>query len=90
MNRFQELVAAIKDTLGPSSGLKSDDVDIQDLTHLMDQYVSNEEEWAQFAVKDETKGYTRNLVDEGNGNANLVGSPPFSPEDVGPKVVVGR
>ena len=74
MNKFEALVAGIKKTLG-KSGLDSDDVDIQDLTHLMDRYTSNEEEWSKFAVKDATKDYTRNLVDEGNGNANLVGSP---------------
>lgn len=75
MNRFEELVVAIREHLGPSSGLTSDDVDVQDLTLLMDQYLSNEEEWSKYAIADENQAYTRNLVDEGNGKANLVSSP---------------
>ncbi|RYP22496.1 hypothetical protein DL767_009030 [Monosporascus sp. MG133] len=72
MNRFEELVAAIKDTLGPSSGLTSDDVEVGDLTLLMDQYASNEKEWSKYAIADDNMAYTRNLVDEGNGKANLL------------------
>ena len=75
MNPFEELVAEIKTVLGPSSGLTSDDVDVEDLTLLMDQYVSNEDEWSKFAIGDKAQGYTRNLVDEGNGKANLVRNP---------------
>jgi cysteine dioxygenase len=72
MNRFDELVLAIKDILGPSSGLTSDDIDVQDLENIMNAYRSNEEDWLQFAWADASRAYTRNLVDEGNGKANLV------------------
>ncbi|KAI0484645.1 RmlC-like cupin domain-containing protein [Xylariaceae sp. FL0804] len=72
MNKFDQLVDDIADVLGPSSGLVSDDVDVQDLTHLMERYVSNEAEWSQFEFRDSKRAYTRNLVDEGNGKANLL------------------
>ncbi|KAH6635130.1 RmlC-like cupin domain-containing protein [Chaetomium sp. MPI-SDFR-AT-0129] len=71
-NRFDELVLALKDTLGPSSGLTSDDVDVEHLTQLMRDYASDPREWARFAMGDESRGYTRNLVDEGNGKSNLL------------------
>jgi cysteine dioxygenase len=71
-NRFDDLVLALKDALGPSSGLTSDDVDVEQLTQLMQEYESQEREWSKFALGDESRGYTRNLVDEGNGKSNLV------------------
>jgi cysteine dioxygenase len=72
MNSFELLVDDIRKVLGPSSGLNSEDVDVEDLTHLMERYVSHSEEWAPYALSDATMAYTRNLVDEGNGKANLV------------------
>lgn len=73
MNRFEQLVQDIKDVLGPSSGITSDDVDVEDLTHIMERYISDKKEWSMYAMEDGNLGYTRNLVDEGNGKANLVG-----------------
>ena len=80
MNRFDELVLALKDALGPCSGLTSDDIDVEDLSRLMQDYCSDEREWSKFAMGDPSRGYTRNLVDEGNGKSNLVcdEAPPFS------------
>jgi cysteine dioxygenase len=72
MNAFDLLVDDIRKVLGPSSGLTSDDVDVQDLTHLMDRYVSKSAEWEPYYLPNPRMGYTRNLVDEGNGKANLV------------------
>jgi hypothetical protein len=72
-NRFDDLVLALKDALGPSSGLTSDDVDVDHLTRLMRDYDSSPREWSKFAMGDESRAYTRNLVDEGNGKSNLVG-----------------
>ncbi|KAK1750966.1 cysteine dioxygenase [Echria macrotheca] len=71
-NRFDDLVLSLKAALGPSSGLTSDDVDVGQLTKLMQEYNSKEREWAKFALGDESRGYTRNLVDEGNGKSNLL------------------
>lgn len=71
-NRFDRLVLALKEALGPSSGLTSDDVDVEHLTRLMREYDSKEREWSGYAFGDVSRGYTRNLVDEGNGKSNLV------------------
>lgn len=75
MNAFEQLVDDIRTALGPSSGLNSEDVDVEDLTHLMERYVSDPQEWAQYALSNDHMPYTRNLVDEGNGKANLVRRP---------------
>lgn len=72
-NRFNDLVQALTDALGPCSGLTSDDVNVEDLSRLMRDYDSDPREWSRFAMGDATRGYTRNLVDEGNGKSNLVG-----------------
>lgn len=69
---FEELVLALKSALGPSSGLTSDDIDVTFLTRLMKLYDSRDRHWAKYAFGDASRGYTRNLVDEGNGKSNLV------------------
>ncbi|KAI9744125.1 MAG: Cysteine dioxygenase [Claussenomyces sp. TS43310] len=71
-DKFQSLVEELSRILGPSSGLTSDDVDVSKLTALMEAYVSNESEWQKYAFADYSRGYTRNLVDEGNGKSNLL------------------
>ncbi|KAK2606110.1 hypothetical protein QQS21_003505 [Conoideocrella luteorostrata] len=71
-DKFEELVLAMKRALGPSSGLTSDDVDVRLLTELMMDYDSNPREWGKYAFGDASRGYTRNLVDEGNGKSNLL------------------
>ncbi|KKA30821.1 hypothetical protein TD95_005053 [Thielaviopsis punctulata] len=71
-NKFQKLVQDLKDALGPSSGLTCDDIDLDALTDLMRQYDSKPNEWKEYFIGDESKGYTRNLVDEGNGKSNLL------------------
>lgn len=71
-NAFDKLVAELSAALGPSSGLDSDDVDPRDIQRLMEEYTSDESEWSSYAFSDSSRGYTRNLVDEGNGKSNLV------------------
>lgn len=75
VDRFESLVLALKDALGPSSGLTSDDVDVDFLTQLMKGYDSGDNRWTRYAFGDSSRGYTRNLVDEGNGKSNLVSTP---------------
>jgi cysteine dioxygenase len=81
---FQNLVSDIVKVLGPSSGIDSADVDPKDLIFLMEGYESCEAEWQKYAFGDGSRGYTRNLVDKGNGKSNLVGisSPLFLYIDV--------
>jgi cysteine dioxygenase len=71
-DRFDRLVLALKKALGPSSGLTSDDVDVDFLHLLMEDYDGTDGRWARYAFGDGSRGYTRNLVDEGNGKSNLV------------------
>jgi cysteine dioxygenase len=69
---FQALISDISRILGPSSGIDSDDVDDRELRSVMEDYVSDEKEWKMYALADGSRSYTRNLVDKGNGKANLV------------------
>jgi cysteine dioxygenase len=69
---FLLLVSDLSRILGPTSGLTSEDVDVQKLHRRMQTYISNEKEWTEYAFSDFSRGYTRNLVDEGNGKSNLV------------------
>lgn len=74
-NPFEKLVQDLKDALGSSSGLTCDDVDVAYLTSLMTQYDSADKGWRKYFFGDASRGYTRNLVDDGNGKSNLVRSP---------------
>ncbi|KAL6898333.1 RmlC-like cupin domain-containing protein [Trichoderma evansii] len=69
---FEELVLALKEGLGPSSGLTSEDVDVGYLMELMRAYDGGDMQWSKYAFGDASRGYTRNLVDEGNGKSNLL------------------
>lgn len=71
-DRFNQLVFDLSKILGPSSGLNSEDVDVKHLEELMRNYVSKDSEWQKYAFADLSRGYTRNLVDEGNGKSNLL------------------
>lgn len=75
-DNFHQLVESLSKILGSSSGLNSDDVDVKHLQQLMEKYMSLESEWQRYAFSDLSRGYTRNLVDEGNGKSNLVSSDP--------------
>lgn len=69
---FDQLVQDLSDALGPSSGVGPDDVDPTCIQDIMRCYQSDESQWAQYALPDLNRSYTRNLVDEGNGKSNLV------------------
>lgn len=71
-DQFQGLVDTLKEALGPSSGLDSSDVDVKALVKAMRAYDAKERGWVPYALADPALGYTRNLVDEGNGKSNLV------------------
>lgn len=69
-DHFHKLAADLGALLGPCNGI--DDVDENDIIALMEQYKSNEREWAMYAFADASRGYTRNLVSRGNGKSNLL------------------
>jgi len=77
---FHKLVSDLATILGSSSGLDSSDVDVSHLEQLMAKYASNEKEWSKYAFSDFSRGYTRNLVDVGNGKSNLVSPDTFGKE----------
>lgn len=72
MDPFHRLVSDLSRILGPSSGLNSSDIEVTELQKLMESYTSKESDWSRYAFSDFSRGYTRNLVDEGNGKSNLV------------------
>ncbi|ROW05464.1 hypothetical protein VSDG_00015 [Cytospora chrysosperma] len=72
LHQFEDVVLALKEALGPSSGLDSKDVDVNFLMDIMRVYDAEEEGWVPYAMADPSRGYTRNLVDEGNGKSNLL------------------
>jgi cysteine dioxygenase len=74
VDAFYKLRADLSNVLGPSSGLDSSDVNVADLQRLMEEYKSKDIDWSQFAFADASRGYTRNLVSDGNGKSNLVGT----------------
>ncbi|KAI8801204.1 RmlC-like cupin domain-containing protein [Cladochytrium replicatum] len=54
-------------------GIGSDQVDVQRVQSIMESYdATKAEDWKRFALYDPSKPYTRNLVDDGNGNFNLM------------------
>ncbi|KAJ1974432.1 hypothetical protein H4R35_003613 [Dimargaris xerosporica] len=67
---FSALVRLIRQELGVH-GLGSKNVDVNRIQVLMGAYVSRKDDWAQYALFDPYK-YTRNLVDDGNGEFNLL------------------
>ncbi|KAM3418537.1 Cysteine dioxygenase [Cercospora zeina] len=69
---FQLLVQEINRILGPSNGIDSASVRVGDLVSAMESYLSDEAEWSKYAFSDAQAAYTRNLVDRGNGKANLL------------------
>jgi cysteine dioxygenase len=63
LGALHRLITELSRILGPSSGLNSEDADVQKLHNLMEDYVSDEKEWCKYAFSDFSCGYTRNLVD---------------------------
>ena len=73
---FDALVSSINKILGPSNGIDSAGVNVQDLQDAMLAYTSNEADWSKYALSDPSRGYTRNLVIEdrravGDGTVSL-------------------
>ena len=71
-DQFNGLVASINKVLGPSNGIDSAGVNVQDLKDAMLAYTSCEADWIKFALADDSRAYTRNLVDNCNGKSNLL------------------
>lgn len=70
-SEFGRLIDRLRAVLG-TSGLASDDVDVNQVRRIMEDYTLDESDWSRFALLDITRGYTRNGVVNINGNANLL------------------
>lgn len=69
---LNHLVALLRQELGSEGGLTSSHVNVDRVQKLMEEYVSTETDWTRYALFDESRAYTRNLVDDGNGQYNLM------------------
>ncbi|EGP92450.1 uncharacterized protein MYCGRDRAFT_65763 [Zymoseptoria tritici IPO323] len=72
LDDFHRLVQDVSTVLGPSNGIDSEGVDVEELKRLMSSYQSQEHDWDRYAFPDASRGYTRNLVSNINGKANLL------------------
>ncbi|KAL9603273.1 MAG: hypothetical protein Q9219_001295 [cf. Caloplaca sp. 3 TL-2023] len=70
--RFQRLIRDIQIELGPKNGIVSSNLLRLRLESLLESYRSEEAAWKDFALGDIRQSFTRNLVDKGNGNYNLL------------------
>lgn len=84
LDDFSQLVDDINNILGPSSGIDSADVNVEEIQNAMRSYCSIEREWQDYAFADLSRAYTRNLVDAGNGKCNLVSTVPHLPSQESP------
>lgn len=66
------LVSEIHSILGPDGGLDSEHIDHREIMALMEEYNSKATDWSKYAIFDESRAYTRNLVDDGNGKVRLL------------------
>lgn len=70
--RLKELVQDIKQHLGHSGGISSEDVDSNYLRSLLEKYISDPSDWIQYFHNDRSKNYTRNAIENVNHKANIV------------------
>lgn len=68
---FYELIMDLKKLLA-GKGLSSEDIDVNKVRELMENYKSSDIDWSHLALHDETRNYSRNGIINLNGNANLL------------------
>ncbi|KAJ5239386.1 cysteine dioxygenase [Penicillium chermesinum] len=69
---LESLVKDIKEHLGESGGISSDEVDSQYLISLARKYISDPADWIDFFHNDTSKNYTRNCIENINHKANIL------------------
>ncbi|KAF4811994.1 Cysteine dioxygenase [Colletotrichum tropicale] len=69
---LEDLVNDIKEHLGISSGIGSEDVDEDYLTSLVKRYATNPNDWARYYYNCPGKNYTRNAIENINHKANIL------------------
>ncbi|CAL8576383.1 hypothetical protein XPA_002269 [Xanthoria parietina] len=71
-SRFRQLINDIRSRLGSDNSIVSSDSLRRSLQHLLEAYKSEEIGWEEYAFRDASQTFTRNLVDRGNGSYNLL------------------
>lgn len=71
---FKRLIEDIRNVLGPESGITGSQKVQWEIQDILEKYHSSEEGWHEYAFRDASVPFTRNLVDKGNGKYNLVGA----------------
>ncbi|KAF5497822.1 Cysteine dioxygenase [Colletotrichum siamense] len=69
---LEDLVNDIKEHLGTSSGIGSEDVDEDYLMSLVKRYATNPNDWARYYYNCPGKNYTRNAIENINHKANIL------------------
>ena len=73
---LDSLVQDIKQHLGESGGISSEEVDEAYLISLAQKYISDPSDWIEYFHNDPSKNYTRNAIENINHKANIVSWPP--------------
>ncbi|KAL6449757.1 CDG1 Cysteine dioxygenase CDG1 [Candida maltosa Xu316] len=68
---FYKLIQDLKEVL-QGKGLNNDDIDVEKVKQLMNEYKSEDIDWQHLALHDMSRNYSRNGVINLNGNANLL------------------
>ncbi|KAJ5141102.1 DNA-directed RNA polymerase III subunit RPC2 [Penicillium atrosanguineum] len=69
---LDSLVEDVKQHLGHSGGISSDEVDSEYLISLLKKYTSDPTDWISFFHNDTSKNYTRNAIENINHKANIL------------------
>ncbi|KAG2734070.1 hypothetical protein G9P44_003595 [Scheffersomyces stipitis] len=69
---FYVLIQQLKSLLGKDKGLASEDIDINEVRRIMENYTSNDMDWLKMALHDVSRNYSRNGIININNNANLL------------------
>ncbi|KAJ9248170.1 hypothetical protein DTO207G8_7611 [Paecilomyces variotii] len=69
---LQGLIRDVKQHLGESGGISSEDVDSQYLISLAQKYISDPSDWISYFYNDRSKNYTRNAIENINHKANIL------------------
>ncbi|KAJ5167673.1 Cysteine dioxygenase [Penicillium canariense] len=69
---LDDVVRDIKQHLGESGGISSEDVDSEYLRSLLEKYISDPSDWIQYFHNDRSKNYTRNAIESINHKANIL------------------
>ncbi|KAL8901076.1 MAG: hypothetical protein Q9192_000739 [Flavoplaca navasiana] len=82
-SRFRQLINDVRSWLGSDNSIVSSSA----LRHLLElqlqAYKSEDSGWEEYAFRDPSQTFTRNLVDRGTGDYNLVYDPAEFQVDIG-------